>query len=271
MISLEDDFNDVISKAQKGLKLSDAGLAGLAGVAEADVVQVRKGHFDETLVRKLAVPLHLGPDALVAIGGKAWLPPKIVKPAGLSAFVSSYGDMVVNSYSVWDAESGRCVFFDTGADSTEMLNDAAQRRSGVQAILITHTHPDHVADLARTITSCGARAWVCELEPMVAASSFVAGHVFTLGGIRIETRQTSGHSRGGMTYVIHGLSEPVAIVGDSIFAGSMGGANDAYQEALRNNREKILTLPGNTILCPGHGPLTTVGEERLHNPFFAGE
>jgi glyoxylase-like metal-dependent hydrolase (beta-lactamase superfamily II) len=50
----------------------------------------------------------------------------------------------------------------------------------------------------------------------------------------------------------------------------MGGGNVSYEDAVRNNLEKILTLPNETVLCPGHGPLTTVGEEKQHNPFFAG-
>ena len=60
-----------------------------------------------------------------------------------------------------------------------------------------------------------------------------------------------------------------AVVGDSLFAGSMGGGNVSYEDALRNNREKILTLPDETIVCPGHGPLTTVGKEKRENAFFA--
>ncbi|MEP6975044.1 MAG: MBL fold metallo-hydrolase, partial [Spartobacteria bacterium] len=59
-------------------------------------------------------------------------------------------------------------------------------------------------------------------------------------------------------------------VGDSLFAGSMGGGNVSYEDAIRNNLEKILTLPDDTVLCPGHGPLTTVAEEKAHNAFFAG-
>jgi len=60
----------------------------------------------------------------------------------------------------------------------------------------------------------------------------------------------------------------VAVVGDAIFAGSMGGGLVSYADAIHNNRDKILSLPDDTILCPGHGPLTSVGEEKLHNPFF---
>jgi hydroxyacylglutathione hydrolase len=54
-----------------------------------------------------------------------------------------------------------------------------------------------------------------------------------------------------------------------LFAGSMGGAPNDYQKALHNNLEKLLSLPEDTLVCPGHGPLTTVANEREHNPFFA--
>ena len=67
---------------------------------------------------------------------------------------------------------------------------------------------------------------------------------------------------------LNGLSKPVAIVGDAIFAGSMGGGKISYADALRTNREKIMSLSDETILCPGHGPLTTVMEEKCNNPFF---
>ena len=73
-----------------------------------------------------------------------------------------------------------------------------------------------------------------------------------------------------MTFFVTGLARPIAVVGDSIFAGSMGGGNVSYKEAIKNNVEKILTLPDETIICPGHGPMTTVGEEKVHNPFFVG-
>ena len=109
---------------------------------------------------------------------------------------------------------------------------------------------------------------MCKLEAIDGAEAVEAGRRFTVGALEIETRQTSGHSRGGITYVISGLPRRLAVVGDSMFAGSMGGGLVAYEDALRNNREKILTLPDEVIVCPGHGPLTTVREEKGHNPFF---
>jgi len=111
---------------------------------------------------------------------------------------------------------------------------------------------------------------VPEDEDLRDAEIIAEGHEFRVGSLTLEARLTSGHSRGGLTYVISGLARPVAIVGDSLFAASMGGGAVSYDDAVRNNLEKILTLPEETILCPGHGPLTTAGKERRENPFFAG-
>jgi glyoxylase-like metal-dependent hydrolase (beta-lactamase superfamily II) len=86
--------------------------------------------------------------------------------------------------------------------------------------------------------------------------------------LKIETRQTSGHARGGITYVVSGLPRRVAVVGDALFAASMGGGAVSYEEALRTNRKEIFSLPDDTIICPGHGPLTTVGEQKKHNAFY---
>ena len=94
------------------------------------------------------------------------------------------------------------------------------------------------------------------------------GKTFQVGSLTIETRSTWGHSPGGVTYVVRGLVRTVAIVGDAIFAGSMGGGGISYKDALETNRENILSLPDETVLCPGHGPLTTVGEQKKLIPSF---
>jgi hydroxyacylglutathione hydrolase len=268
MIPLEDNFNDVIGKAQRGLKLTDEQLAQKAGVSNAESGNTKEGQFDEKIVRKLAPILKLGPNALVALGRKSWYPQEAGLTPGLAMFTTPYNDITVNSFVVWDSKTKSAVFFDTGADASGMIKTVHDHGLKAELILLTHTHPDHIADLAKLKSATGTKAYVCELEALDGAESYAAGKKFTVGSLQIETRQTSGHSRGGITYVISGLSTPVAIVGDSIFASSMGGGMISYEDALRNNRDKILTLPGNTILCPGHGPLTTVGEEKVNNPFF---
>jgi hydroxyacylglutathione hydrolase len=179
--------------------------------------------------------------------------------------------MAVNAYLVWDKASGAAAAFDTGADSREMLRLATKEKLSIKMILLTHAHSDHVADLPRLREETGASVYVSEREPVPGAEPIEEGKHFHLGKLDIDTRLTWGHSQGGMTYVVTGLSRPVAIVGDSLFAGSMGGGNVSYEDAVGNNLKKILTLPDETIICPGHGPMTTVGEEKIHNPFFAGQ
>jgi len=174
----------------------------------------------------------------------------------------------VNSYLVWDPKTSQGAAFDTGADCRGLLKFAGEKGIRIQSILLTHTHPDHVADLATLKTASQAAAFVSKFEAIPEAETFEAGHNFTVGTLKIETRLTSGHSRGGITYVVHGLPNPIAVVGDAMFAASMGAGGVSYADALKHNCEKILTLPDNTILCPGHGPVTTVGEEKVHNPFF---
>jgi hydroxyacylglutathione hydrolase len=267
-IPLEDNFNDVIGKAQRGLQLTAQELARKAGVSVAELTQAKDGQFNESVVRKLAPALSLNADALADLGKKSWRPNPSGDLPGLACFNTTYGDMTVNSYLVWDPKTSQGACFDTGADCSDMVKAAAEKDLRIQMILLTHTHPDHIEDLARLKEVTKATVFVCKHEDLEDAETFEAGKTFTLGNLRIETRQTSGHSRGGITYIISGLPNRIAIVGDAMFAGSMGGGSVSYTDALRNNREKILTLPDDTVLCPGHGPLTTVGEEKIHNPFF---
>jgi glyoxylase-like metal-dependent hydrolase (beta-lactamase superfamily II) len=151
-----------------------------------------------------------------------------------------------------------------------MLKLATKENLSIKLILLTHAHPDHVADLPRLREETGAEIFAPEREPLPSAGKIDEGKKFRVGKIDIEARLTWGHSPGGMTFVATGLARPIAIVGDSLFAGSMGGGTVSYKDAVRNNLEKILTLPDETIICPGHGPMTSVGEEKRHNPFFAG-
>jgi len=264
---LEDNFADVIGKAQRGLRIPDSALATKAGTSIDEIRAVRDGKFDERIVRAVAPALDLDANALVDLGMEKWQPEK-VELDGLEQFSTHYGEMLVNAYLVWSPRTQNAVAFDTGADCAEMLQFAGKQRLAIKMILLTHAHPDHVADLPRLREETGGHVFTPDRESVPGAENIAEGKRFQLGNIHIEARLTSGHSPGGMTFVVTGLARPVAIVGDSLFAASMGGGNVSYGDALRNNLEKILTLPAETIICPGHGPMTTVGEEKTHNPFF---
>ena len=270
MIPLEDNVADIIGKAQRGLRISDTELAEKARVSSQKIRKLREGDFDELALLRVAPVLGLAGRALCELAKNEWHPKKIDEQ-GVVQFNTRYHGMAVNAYLVWDPAARVAAAFDTGADSTEIVRFANQEKLSVKLILLTHAHSDHVADLPRLREETGAQVFAPARESVPGAEPIEEGKRFRLGKLEIDTRLTWGHSRGGVTYVVTGLGRPIAIVGDSLFAGSMGGGNVSYDDALRNNLEKILTLPDETIICPGHGPMTTVGEEKIHNPFFAGQ
>ena len=271
MIPLEDNAADIIGKAQRGLGISDSELAEKAGVSAQTIRKLRDGDFEEAVLLSVAPVLGLDGRALNEIANGEWRPKKMESLDGLAQFTTDYNGMAVNAYLVWDPATRVAAAFDTGGDSREMVRFAKHHKLDVELILLTHAHPDHVADLPSLREETGADVFTPSREAVPGAEPIDEGKKFRLGNLKIDTRLTWGHSPGGMTYVVTGLAHPIAIVGDSLFAGSMGGGNVSYDAALRNNLEKILTLPDETIICPGHGPMTTVGEEKQHNPFFAGK
>lgn len=272
IIPLEDSFTDIISKAQEGRRMPDERLANLAGVSLEDLQAVKAGKPLVAVVRRISRHLHLNPNAMEDLVRKAWYPKQPALPRGFAMFNTPYGDnLTVNSYLVWDSRTKEAAVFDTGTDCTDMLGVIKAENLRVQFILLTHTHRDHVADLAKLAAETRAGVWSSELEPMdfPGARTFKQNAYFHAGTISIKALLTCGHSPGLTSYFITGLSWPLAIVGDSLFAGSMGGTEDRFEEQHRNNYEKIFSLPKDTILAFGHGPMSSLAEEKDHNPFFA--
>jgi hydroxyacylglutathione hydrolase len=267
-IPQEDTFADVVSKAMRGLVLTDAMVAERAAVSQNEVVALRTGTWNDAVGRAVAAVLSLNSDALSALAAGTSAPPPLAV-RGLEAFSTPFDDMLVNSYVVWDPATKHAAAFDTGADCGPMLARIEELGLSLQAFFLTHTHGDHVFDLDRLCEKTGAPAFVNALEPIDGAEPFTTGRAWNLGELQVVSRLTYGHSKGGTTYHITGLEKEIAVVGDALFAGSMGGAKVDYAAALRTNREVIFSLPPDTVLCPGHGPLTTVGWESVWNPFFA--
>ena len=273
-IPLEDGVIDIIGKAQRGLGLSDAELAGKIGIGTDELESVKqvKG-VPFARVEKLAQALELGPRALVALAEGNYHPEATLPKTGFFQANTLFGDDIrVNAYLIWDAETGLAAAFDTGADCAPLVDEIKKRELTLQDIYLTHTHADHVLELDRLIEKAGGSIGihVNEAEPLDQAASFKPGITFSLGRLNIETRDTSGHSAGGTTYHIHGLDRPLAIVGDALFAGSVGGIKSDYKGGLKKIREHILSTQDSTILAPGHGPLTTTAQEKQSNPFFPG-
>lgn len=271
-IPLEDNFTDVISKAQRGLGVTDEQLAERAEIPLEELVAVKAGRGNERVIRRVARHLKLGPDSLESLACGRYYPDAPVFSRGFAMFNTPHGDMTVNNYLLWDCKSRFAAVFDTGADADALLDIVHAEDLDVRHIFLTHTHPDHVAALPALAAACPrAAVYASELEPsdFPGALTFPEHAHFHIGELVIKTFLTAGHSPGQTTYFVTGLSWPIAIVGDSMFAGSMGGSLTRYSEQLRNNHDKILTLPRNTVIAPGHGPLTTLASEKQHNPFFA--
>lgn len=272
-IPLEDLYSDVVGKAQRGLGLTDAQLAKAAGISEAELTAVKKGESAEpALLEALARQLQLDGQSLTVMAQSGWQP-RPVELDGLAQFNTVYEDMTVNGYLVWDPQSREAAAFDSGTDAGPLLAFVREKGLNLTKVFLTHTHPDHVADVGRLCKEGGGTAGplplhACVAEPWEGAKLFACGQVFAIGALKVQTRQTTGHSKGGVTYVIDGLARPVAVVGDALFSSSMGGGAVSYADALATNRKEIFTLADNTVICPGHGPMTSVGEEKGHNPFY---
>jgi hydroxyacylglutathione hydrolase len=270
-IPLEDLFEDIVGKAQRGLGLDDAQLASKLNASQNEVRNLKRGAREtEHLVPQLARILNLNPKALAESQQKAWFPENVPAVDGVAQFNTELLGMTVNSYVVFDPKTKKGAVFDTGADTREILTFIKDKNIEIESIFITHTHDDHIACLDDLLRATTTKVYGPALESLPKAKPVREGDKLQVENLRIEARLTNGHSPGGTSYVINGLSVPVVVVGDSLFAGSMGGAQNDYAVALRNNAEKILSLPAETLICPGHGPMTTVANERRHNPFFAG-
>lgn len=274
---VEDDFRDVLRKAAAGLGARDpelrevSGLDGLnyASLFSGPVIPPRNAAALEPALLRLAARLRLGGPQLLALARGAFRPPEEPGIEGLFACSTPFGAGLVNAALVWDPVSKKAAVFDSGGDADPLLDEASRRGLAIGAVFITHTHGDHVFEIDRIASRTGAAVFAPENEPWQGARTFKPGQRFQVGKLEIETRPTPGHSPGGTTYVISGLARPVAIVGDALFAGSIGGVRHGYAGALAAIREQILSLPDHTLLVPGHGPATTAGFERANNPFFA--
>lgn len=273
-MQLEDHLGDILRKGRMRTGVSLAQAAAASGMSAAAYQRLEEtGCGPETFnTRAVAELLGLNANKLAGIVA-GWLPQpqNLARWRHLQVFVSTDADLTVNSFLFWDEPSRAAALVDTGLAPEQILEFLQARQLQLQRILITHSHYDHVDGLPAL-----RAAWpdvVCHSGSPHAPSAqrLEAGKILSVGNLQITHRATPGHAADGVTYVVSGWpadAPAVAFVGDAIFAGSLGRGNDSWELAQRKVREAILTLPPATLLCPGHGPLTTVGEELASNPFF---
>jgi glyoxylase-like metal-dependent hydrolase (beta-lactamase superfamily II) len=265
---LEDNHEDIIAKAMRGKSMGKSMLADAIGVGKTDIENVLSGEVLEGIIAKIGPHLNLDTEKLLIAANKHWSP-RTAETIGVMKFESDFGEMSVNSYVVFDQDSKKAWIFDTGTDCNSLISFIEEDGLKVDSILLTHTHRDHIYCLEQLKSHfLGVDIFVHKSEQLTGTIPIEENFKLRMGAIQLNALHTFGHSVGGVTYLIDGLPCPVAIVGDAIFAGSMGGGMVSYKDALRNNREKIMSLVDPTVICPGHGPMSTIGEEKKFNPFF---
>ena len=273
-MNLEDHLGDIIGKARAMSSISTAAAATAAGISESELAALEETGKCPGKMNFTALAPLIGLNAAKLEGiAKGWLP----SPKDLSVwrevrvFTTNSDGTTVNCYLIWDEVSHEAALFDTGFDAKPILDCIAENQLDLKYVFITHSHYDHVEALPK----------IREAFPKirVRSSSKTAppdqrnktAEIVHLGGLRVTHRETPGHAEDGVTYLVGNWQEDapyVVVVGDAIFAGSMGRGNPDWNLAKQKVRDQILALPADTLLCPGHGPLTTVAEEKAHNPFF---
>ncbi len=199
-----------------------------------------------------------------------------------------------NGLTIHVTDGGPCWIIDPGLppQAEQIVSYAREHSLAPAAILLTHAHADHIAGIDEVREQLGMmpvylakEEWAALTDPMenlsgmMQSNGFVTnvtdpldlrpGDTLELDGTSWSVRDTSGHSPGGRTLYCEKLG--IAIVGDALFAGSIGRVDfhhSSGSQLMRNIHEQLMTLPDETRVLSGHGPETTIGHERTTNPFI---
>ena len=201
----------------------------------------------------------------------------------LETFVT--GELAVNSYLLWDEGTKEAVCIDPGRPAAEIVKAIQEEGLRLTQILLTHGHVDHIGGVEEAKSATGATVAAHSAAAPVLANPalnlselfggrlvvypdilLADGDIISLGSLLLTVRHTPGHSPGGICLFGPGL----VFTGDLIFAGSVGRTDlpGGDLQTLVQSVKKVMQLPDETRLLPGHGPATTAGRERLTNPFL---
>jgi len=273
-MTLIDPLGDIIWKARQAAGVSLDAAARAADLSPALLEQLeRTGQCDSLInIPKLApvIGLHAEKLARIATG---WLPaPRdLTLWRELRVISTSREGLAVNSFLAWDEVSREGALFDTGWDAAPILELIDRESVILRHLFLTHTHDDHMAAMGTLRERFPQLRIHTNSKTAPPQHRNRANDCISLGSLRITNRDTPGHADDAVTYLIGNWPEDaphVAVVGDTLFAGSIATPHQSADVLKQKIRDQILSLPADTLVCPGHGPLTTVTEERSHNPFF---
>lgn len=272
-MQLEDHIGDIVRKARQAANVSKDVVAQAAGLNVAELEQLEDSGTTakDPNYKAIAGAVGLNGEKLTRIAG-GWLPGKIDTSSWREVRqITTSQRLAVNCYLVWDEVTREAALFDTGWEAGPIVKIVEENGLELKHLFITHTHEDHIAALG------GLRQRFPKMRLHSSAKSAPPeqrnrpNDFIHLGNLRITNRETPGHAEDGVTYVVGNFPEDapnVAIVGDCIFAGSIGRGFVSTDLLKQKICEQIFTLPDKTLICPGHGPFTTVALEKANNPFF---
>ena len=273
--ALEDDFNDVITKAARGNALHLEHIAQQLSKPQTMVEGWFSGREipQADVITALASLLQLRPAALQASAERAWHPATPL-PANVQSYIQ-YSRPESNGYLIRADNGQEIALIDPAGESKHLIELVESAALPLRYLFITHRHDDHAdaaaellkrfphVEIMMHMTEALTRSELPELTRVIKDRDCIP-----FGDDQVEVVITPGHTDGSTCFRF-GSS---ICVGDTLFAGSVGrnfGPTATYSEQLKNIRTRIFTLPKQTVILPGHGPATTVGLERLHNPFFS--
>jgi glyoxylase-like metal-dependent hydrolase (beta-lactamase superfamily II) len=274
---LEDELGDVLDKAIRGCGLEDAAVAAEAGISVERLRSVIDycESFESPELERLAKVLRLQSVGLNAVASEAYPLPEISGlPFCLYPLRMSHGIGVANAYLVADCSQDWGILFDTGTGAEGLWRSWPTKINRVAAVFLTHYETEHCGGLSairerfKDVPVFGP-ADDARPEGVVALND---GAVVDEHGFSIEVCSTPGHVESHHCYRVtapqapHGRS--LIVSGDLLFAGSIGGAFHCCKR-LHSSLHKVTdTAEADTVIAPGHGPLTTIENERKFNPFL---
>lgn len=273
---LEDELGDVLEKAARHAALTYEALAKAAHVELSrihDAIDYRPELTPAELTR-LARVLELNEVGLNALARGAYPQPDIgALPFCLFPLRMPFGVGVANAYIVsTGGDTG--VLFDTGASGAELRRAWPERIKKLAAVFVTHYEAEHIGGLEAVMAEFGLHHFYgAPTGRWPRCLGLGEGQTVEVAGLAVTPLLTPGHAAEHNCYVVAPVKSParqdLLVSGDLIFAGSLGGGYFCCQRQLKHARRVLGALREETLIAPGHGPLTTVANERRFNPFLA--
>ncbi|HXQ81174.1 MAG TPA: MBL fold metallo-hydrolase [Opitutaceae bacterium] len=276
-VPLEDELGDVLEKAMTCAGLSPEALADRSGVPAAAILDAidYRPELGPAECGRLAAALGLNEVGLCALAtGKYPLPDSEGLPFRVWPLRMVHGIGVVNAYIVAAGGDGRGLLFDTGPDAAALESVWPHEIRGIDGVFITHIEAEHAGGLRGAVERFGVSgAYIPSGARAPMGKPVGEGETVASGGLEVTAFRTPGHCATHNCYHIRSAAVPSArsllVSGDLVFAGSAGGPYYCHRQLRAHLRRVLVAVPADTVVAPGHGPMTTAGNELRYNPFVS--